>query len=363
LAKHRIQEDTLESLQQAVRLSPANALAQARLAFGALTNETKPNPRQMASSDWQGRRAVALSPNDPEVWWAWAQVCERLGRLTEALETMERGSRLNPTNPAFWNAWGLLLEKTNRVADALQAYDRAVEFSGPWKGPRTPPGLAWKNRSDLLKRQGDLAGATADNLKALNLMERHAETPPHLIDLSLHYNRRLELTGGLVDDFTLMPAGRVTQERIEFDVRGAIQLRSGHAAWDLDTPETVRGIVVRQKCRWLYFLHVGRAAVSPQDGVPVGLYRMQYADGQEVSMPIVYGKHLRSMSPWYDPKDPLDQGTKVGWEGTTPQSKQTIRLFLTAWENPRPDVAIESLDFVTSSNRVIPFLFAITAKP
>lgn len=31
--------------------------------------------------------------------------------------------------------------------------------------------------------------------------------------------------------------------------------------------------------------------------------------------------------------------------------------FLTAWENPRPNVTIENLDFVTSSNAVIPFLF------
>jgi hypothetical protein len=69
LAERRIQQGTLESLEQAVRLSPTNALAQARLALLALTNETAPSPLQMASSDWQSLHACRLAPHDPEVLW------------------------------------------------------------------------------------------------------------------------------------------------------------------------------------------------------------------------------------------------------------------------------------------------------
>ena len=98
-------------------------------------------------------------------------------------------------------------------------------------------------------------------------------------------------------------------------------------------------------------------------GVSACAYQMHYADGSEVPMPILYGHQVRSMAPWYDPKDPLDKGTKVGWSGTTPESKESLRVFVTTWENPRPEVAIESLDFVGDANRVIPFLFAITAEP
>jgi len=367
MAEQRVQENTLESLQHAIRLSPTNAPAQARLAFVALTNETTPGASLLASSDWQSRRVVALAPSDPDVWWTRAQVCERLGRAAEAWEAMQRAVSLNSTNAAFWNAWGLTLEKSNRVDEAFQAYARAVQLAGPWQGRTTLPALAWRNRSNLLKRLGRLAEAASANLQSLHLAERHADTPPHEIDLSSYYNRGSDLGGGALDDFSLVLTGRVTLDLtgtpIEFYLRGVIQLKSGNAGWDVDVPESVRGIAIRQKCRRLHFLHVGRVSGAPRDGVTVGAYRMRYGDGEEVALPIVYGHHLRSLSPPFDPKDPLDQGTKVGWAGTTPESKEPLRLFLTTWENPRPDVAIESLDFVSSANRVVPFLFAITAEP
>src|ERR1700687_4825445 len=61
----RIQENTLESLQEAVRLSPTNGLAFARLARRVLEQED--NPRRVGDADFDSRRAVELSPNDAEV--------------------------------------------------------------------------------------------------------------------------------------------------------------------------------------------------------------------------------------------------------------------------------------------------------
>ena len=63
--RRRIQENTLESLQEAVRLSPTNGLAFAQLAFRVL--EQADNPRRVGEADFFSRRAVELSPNDPEV--------------------------------------------------------------------------------------------------------------------------------------------------------------------------------------------------------------------------------------------------------------------------------------------------------
>ena len=78
-------------------------------------------------------------------------------------------------------------------------------------------------------------------------------------------------------------------------------------------------------------------------------------------MPLIYGTHLRSFLLDFDDKAPLDERTKVGWTGPTANG-QTIRLFLSSWKNPNPEVAIESLDFMTSTNRITAFLFAITAE-
>ncbi|MCI0746875.1 MAG: hypothetical protein L0Y58_15845, partial [Verrucomicrobia subdivision 3 bacterium] len=360
LVQRRIQEGTLESLQQAVRLSPTNALARARLAFTTLTNDAAPNARQMASSDWQSLRASRLAPADPEVLLARAEVCERLGRLSEALEIMERAANLNATNAPFWNGWGLLLEKTNRVDDALQAYAKAAQLSASLPRGGTFPAVAWRNRSSLLRRLGRLPEASADNLKARGLSERQPDTPPHLIDLSLYYNRGLDRLGPF-RDYSGIPTGRVTLEGIEFDLRGPIQLKGGGGLQSILLPESMPGIVIQQKCRRLHFLHVA-ASAGAVDGLTIGRYRMRYVDSQEVTMPIIYGRHLRTMGTEWDPKTELASGTRVGWTGTTPDN-HPIRLFITAWENPRPEIAVESLDFVSSVSGVIPHLFAITAEP
>jgi hypothetical protein len=57
--QRRIEENTVESLQEAVRLSPTNGLAIARLAIATLKQDSTQNPRRMAEADWasqDGRR-------------------------------------------------------------------------------------------------------------------------------------------------------------------------------------------------------------------------------------------------------------------------------------------------------------------
>ena len=107
-----------------------------------------------------------------------------------------------------------------------------------------------------------------------------------------------------------------------------------------------------------------------RDGTEIGVYRLHYADGQQKEIPIIYGEHLRDLRLARDPKEALAKNTKIAWEGdskpawdgdTRPLTQ--IRLFETAWENERPDVAIESLDFISRKAGSGPILFAITAEP
>ena len=91
------------------------------------------------------------------------------------------------------------------------------------------------------------------------------------------------------------------------------------------------------------------------------MYLLHYADGQQKQIPIIYGEHLRSHDPWWDPKEALARNTRA-WVGDTP-AKTRIRLFETTWENERPDVAIESLDFISRKSGNVPVLVAITVEP
>ena len=79
--RFRIQENTLESLQEAVRLSPTTGLAFARLALQVLAQDLKVNPRKIGEADFFSRHAVKLSPDDAEVARIRAEVVERTGNL------------------------------------------------------------------------------------------------------------------------------------------------------------------------------------------------------------------------------------------------------------------------------------------
>jgi WD40 repeat protein/tRNA A-37 threonylcarbamoyl transferase component Bud32/tetratricopeptide (TPR) repeat protein len=349
----RIQDDTFESLKEAAALSPTNALAQAKLTLAELTNKGE-EPRQMARADWQTRRASQLAPGDPEVLWATAQSCERLGRLTEALEKMSRASSFHSNNASFWNAWGRMLAKTNRLDEAERCYTRAIELSGPWKDSRSPPATAWLNRAELFRKLNRRTDATADNLKGLNLPTQDVESPATAIDLSLHYNVSTDMKPrqGSMALLAGLPLGRTNLAGIDFDARGSVQL----AGDDYDAfPREVTGIRIDQKCRHLHFLH--STLYSAFDGSPIGAYRVHYTDGQHTNLVIQYGDDLRNRLPEQDPRPVAAATELVSADGSR------IRFYKRTWNNPRPEVSIASLDFVSHNAGAAPFLIAITTEP
>jgi len=55
----------------------------------------------------------------------------------------------------------------------------------------------------------------------------------------------------------------------------------------------------------------------------------------------------------------------VVWRGSNPRATeegQSIRLYLRTWENPRPDVVVESLDYASALAESAPFLIAVTVQ-
>jgi hypothetical protein len=63
--------------------------------------------------------------------------------------------------------------------------------------------------------------------------------------------------------------------------------------------------------------------------------------------------------------------SRVVWTGTNehlrhrPEARDTetpLRLYLTTWENPRPDVPVVSIDLVSLGQTATPFCVAITAE-
>jgi hypothetical protein len=184
------------------------------------------------------------------------------------------------------------------------------------------------------------------------------------IDLSSHYNALLTQNwhGGVAEnDLSSLPRGLQTFDGVRFDVRGIIQL-SSTALEELGPhyPRQVRGIRIGRKLRQLHALHASGFANA--SGAHVGSLVLHYADGHTWEIPLVWGEDILDW--WFSPTPKLSRGT-VAWKGTNGASRAApgdIALYHGAWENPRPDVEIESIDYRSAMTTTAPFLVALSVQ-
>lgn len=195
-----------------------------------------------------------------------------------------------------------------------------------------------------------------------NIPPRQPATERRLIDITPYYNVALtESWHSHAEGYNLatLTSGRQRIGGIEFDIRGVIQL-AGRADPGLAAvfPHRVADIPIRQRCRRLHFLQ-GTAWTAPA-GTHLGSYVIRYEDGQERIVPVVYGYDVRD---WIGPMSAEEtaRGLRPAWTGTTPAG-QPVLLFLQVWWNPRPDVEIAAVDFVSAMANPAPFLVAVTLE-
>jgi tetratricopeptide (TPR) repeat protein len=87
--------------------------------------------RSFQRADWQGAlgyfNAVARSwPHRSDVHNHRARTYERLGRLGDALECLDRALAIDPRNVADWRNRGIVLKKLGRPAEALSSYEQLL---------------------------------------------------------------------------------------------------------------------------------------------------------------------------------------------------------------------------------------------
>jgi eukaryotic-like serine/threonine-protein kinase len=196
---------------------------------------------------------------------------------------------------------------------------------------------------------------------------RAPESTDRHIDLSRYFNARLDQSWFNAEwernDLSGLPIGLQNMDGVTFDVRGVIQLAGTERDMSKRYPAEVTGIPIGQKAASLHFLHA--TGWEPPDDTRVGDYVLRYADGLEVRVPLQYARNIRVWSRWPHHSTTLQPGGTVAWRGDNPHSRaggwQTV-LYRFRLENPRPDVAITSLDFVSAGTKAAPFLLAITAE-
>jgi hypothetical protein len=146
---------------------------------------------------------------------------------------------------------------------------------------------------------------------------------------------------------------------------GIIQLADGNDVTRTNNPypESVEGIPVNRFCRRLHLLH--GTTESADDQTVVASLVLHYADGSTGKCDIIYGQQVYDW--WFegDSNPPLAGNTKIAWVGKNPTATSKgcrIRVFQTSFINPKPDVRIETIDFVSALTRSAPFLLALTEE-
>ena len=198
------------------------------------------------------------------------------------------------------------------------------------------------------------------------IIPRSPEAGPNLVDLSDYFNTSPDddWFNHAGHDLQDLPKGIQELGGVKFDIRGMIVLAGNQslAVTGVVFPEAVNGIKVNLKGRKLNFLQA--CGWSAEDGTKIGEYVIHYADGQTSSAPILYQKNI--MDWWLHPEDKPPTEAKEVWRGQNPSTRNAggfvTHLINYTWDNPLPDVEINTIDFVSDVTAAAPFVLAITVE-
>ena len=196
------------------------------------------------------------------------------------------------------------------------------------------------------------------------------------IDISKQANQFRGDTGWFGDkahSFAALPSGKQTMAGVDYDiyhfatsiVPEAIMLGGSSVPGNL--PDSVKGIPVNMKADALFFLQAARIDVPRNpDEVKTGKkyeiadYIVHYADGKTETVPIYQEINVGN---YMQPSPTAIPGAQIAWSSPYDAAKTSYAVaYSMQWNNPRPDVAISSVDLVMGPDRrAVPALLAITA--
>jgi len=178
--------------------------------------------------------------------------------------------------------------------------------------------------------------------------------------------------GDRARSFKDFPYGRHRMANVPFDiyemptspVPNALMLRGNGIPGDL--PAEITGIPVNQKADALFFLHAARIdrrinANEKRDGkwLELAKYVVRYEDGETVEIPILSEYDVDNYS---QPAPAAVPGSQLAWTKKFDANADHAVAYMKQWINPRPDVAIATLDLLPGKDNCgVPVLLALTA--
>jgi hypothetical protein len=190
--------------------------------------------------------------------------------------------------------------------------------------------------------------------------------PVTLVDLGAYANASLNeswLPNVSDNDLSDLSAGRHVLAGVPFEISGVVQLSAnGLPQTGRTFPAAVDGIMLDRPFSKLHFLHA--CAGKEEAGTLVAKFVVHYEDGRRLEVPINYGERVRDW--WFWDFDPVgDPNTTMAWTGNNLNVRAqngSLRLYRTTWINPRPQVRVVGVDYVSGQSKSAPFLVAMTAE-
>lgn len=353
----------LTSLREAAALGSESAAPLSRLAL-ALVREAE-KPEQFLEVAHFGWRSLQVNPDDAISQVITADALGQLGRGASTRRLLD-GVTLDSIGgcvPLYSFA-----RACQTVGELEQAYAAFGQAHSEGHREASMDGLcrrALLERRDIGRSLSMGEEAVSDFLEAKEIPERGVEVPQACLNLSAHFNASLDEPwhGRHWPEHDLGPLPRGVHEfgGVPFDVRGLIQLHGKYLAVTAPGfPVAAHGIPVKKTANQLHFLHAMGWGEFPPAGSEVGHYRIRYADGSSGRVRLLANINVKG---WLDASSALNPraGVTRVWTGINGFHRRTC-LYKFSWTNPKPDVAIESIDFVSSETEAAPFLVAITAQ-
>lgn len=159
----------------------------------------------------------------------------------------------------------------------------------------------------------------------------------------------------------VVPKGRQVFDGVPFDVGGMIRL-FGRVPPPHRTiyRNEVNGIPVGHRFDRLHLLH--GTGWTTEDGEIVARVVFNYDDGDQASLRLIYGRHVRDW--WHrdllSPGGISDPDSGIAWIG---HHGVGLRLFRTSLTNPHPQKEVVSLDIISARSAVTPAILSATTGP
>jgi hypothetical protein len=144
------------------------------------------------------------------------------------------------------------------------------------------------------------------------------------------------------------------------------QVRPVAGSFSRSMPLQINDISIEKSLRRFFVLNgtqwgTGNSLVA--DGTVIREFEMHYADGSAATIPATHGENVRDW--WNADNSKPTEFTALAWEGSNAASverKATIRLDVTAWDNPYTDKVVRTIDYISVNTLAAPFCVAMTLE-